>query len=61
MPISLHKFLTILVMITNNNYYPHAADEKAEAETGSQQQAQDRKLLSALSEIGHQPICFSIL
>lgn len=51
MPVSLHKFLTILVMITNNNYYPHAADEKAEAKTGSQQQAQDRKLLSALSEI----------
>lgn len=48
MPISLHKFLTILVMITNSNYYRHAADEKAEAKTGSQQQAQDQKATKCL-------------
>lgn len=30
-PGSLHKFLSILVITTKDNYHSHAADEKAEA------------------------------
>lgn len=32
---TLHKFPSILARITNDSYYSHAADEKAEAKTGS--------------------------
>ena len=34
-PSSLHKFLSILVITTEDNYHSHAADEKAVAKKDS--------------------------